>query len=100
MERRLLYAISLMVVGAVLPSLFMKPAPRRPVERGGAPAAAAPESTLGALPPPAPPTAGRTRPVEAELAATRATPISGDTATLVSPTSQYRFSGIGAVLDA
>ncbi|MGE5760550.1 MAG: hypothetical protein ACM37V_09375, partial [Gemmatimonadota bacterium] len=49
MERRLIYAIALMIVVAVLPSLFLKPAPRRPAP----PAAPAPESTARGVQPPA-----------------------------------------------
>ena len=39
MERRLIFAIVLMIVVAVLPSLFLKPAARRPAP-GPVPAAA------------------------------------------------------------
>jgi YidC/Oxa1 family membrane protein insertase len=92
MERRLILAISLMIVVAVVPSFFIKSKPR-PVT----PARPAAESTAVA---PTVPGAGPQ--VRAELpTALSATAVtaSGDTVSLVSPRANYRFSSVGASIE-
>lgn len=96
MERRLLLAISLMIVVAVLPSLFIKPPPRRPTPQGPTPAARdsaaagpAPQTVAPALAPAA------RAPVESAAA-----PVRGDTAGLATPRARYRFNAVGAALES
>jgi YidC/Oxa1 family membrane protein insertase len=98
MERRLLFAISLMIVVAVLPSLFMKPAPRRPSPQPAAPTAA-PESAAAARVTPQPVAPTRVRSVRAP-AGTATAPVAGDTVSLVSPRSRFRFNTVGAALES
>jgi YidC/Oxa1 family membrane protein insertase len=98
MERRLLFAISLMIVVAVLPSLFMKPAPRRPSPQPAAPTAA-PESAAAARVTPQPVAPTRARSVRAP-AGTATAPVEGDTVSLVSPRSRFRFNTVGAALES
>jgi len=100
MERRLLLAIGLMIVVAVLPSLFMKQPPRRPA--AARPVATAPESTA-ALPGAAQsvaPVAPVARALRAAPAAAAVVAAESDTATIVSPRARYRFSALGASLTA
>ena len=98
MERRLLLAISLMIVVAVLPSLFIRPAARRSgVQRGAAAPAAAVAARAESLaaPPPSPGPSARAA-LEAEPAVG---PVTGDTASLGSAQSAYLFSSRGAVIE-
>jgi len=98
MDRRLIFAIALMIVVAVLPSLFMKQSPRRPAP--GRPAAA--ESTQAAG---QPPVAAPARPLVAaatpsrEPAAGMAT-IPADTVSVSTPRAAYRFTTLGAALES
>ncbi|MEK7667055.1 MAG: membrane protein insertase YidC [Gemmatimonadota bacterium] len=96
MERRLLLAISLMIVVAVLPSLFIKPQPRRPTPQRPTPAARdsaatgpAPQAVAPALAPAA------RAPVEPVAA-----PVRGDTAAVATPRARYRFNTVGAALES
>jgi len=95
MERRLLFAISLMIVVAVLPSLFMKPAPRRAPARR---AAVASDSNA-----PVPVAASVAAPSRTAAPATQvASPVAtaaGDTVSLASSRSILRFNSVGAVLE-
>lgn len=99
MERRLLVAIALMIVVAVLPSLFMKQPPRRPA--AVRPVATAPESTAARpeVQPAAPEVSVARRPVTAPAPAA-VLAASADTATLTTPRARYRFSALGASLTA
>jgi YidC/Oxa1 family membrane protein insertase len=91
MERRLLFAIVLMVAILVVPSLFLKSSPRRPLARADSgatraqPAAAEPEV--------APPVAAPS------LAAPARVALAEDTTTLTTAHAAYRFSSIGATLE-
>jgi len=97
MERRLILAIALMIVVAVLPSVFMKPAARRPVagrtavtaESTGAAATAPPAAPVtapqGALVRPRPPAAGAP-----------AIEVRAETVAIATPRARYRFSTLGA----
>jgi len=95
MQRRVLLAITLMVLVAIVPSLFLKPAPRRPRS------AAAPTESLTARParaapePAAPPVIRPT-----ETAAQPGVAIAGDTVSIVTPRSRYRFTTIGGAIEA
>ena len=97
MERRLLMAISLMIVVAVLPSLFLKPARRPPAAAADSVAvpetvavreAAAPTRAIAPAP---------QRPVTQEPQAPAAP---ADTASIVSAQAMYRFTSLGAALEA
>jgi YidC/Oxa1 family membrane protein insertase len=100
MERRLILAISLMIVVAVIPSLFMKPTARRPVP--GQPPAAAESAGAGVPAPPssapAPPVSAARAPVPSAAPGGRA--VSADTVTIVSPRARYRFTTLGAALES
>ena len=100
MDRRLILAIALMIVVAVIPSLFLKQPPRRPaagrpvaaesaLARGQAPASV-PLPTIGAAPAAASaPTgalAGLTAPAE--------------TVSVTTPRAAYRFTALGAGVGA
>jgi len=98
MERRLLFAISLMIGVAVLPSLFMKPAPRRPAPQVPGPAAA-PESAAVIRATPQPVEPSRVQSVRVPAAAGVA-PVAGDTVSLSSPRSRFRFNSVGAVIES
>jgi len=99
MERRLLLAIVLMVTVAVLPSLFMKPAPRRPAP--GAPATGvAPSAPPGTPVAPAPPAPAQPASASPAVGAPRAAPATAiDTASLVSPRSIYRVTSLGGAIE-
>ncbi|HTT67211.1 MAG TPA: YidC/Oxa1 family insertase periplasmic-domain containing protein [Gemmatimonadales bacterium] len=91
MERRLVVAILLMIAVAVVPSLFLKPAPRpRPVraDTAQAPAAAPETARTGAAPQEAP---VRQRPPVATAA-------KAETVVVATPAAQYRLSSVGAAL--
>lgn len=94
MERRLLLAIVLMVVVAVLPSLFVKPGPRRVPAPGGA---GGPRSPIGRAAP-APPERGPV-PTVAEPQPARGGPAAGpvvaDTVSLAGAWFRYRFTTLG-----
>ena len=90
MERRLILAISLMIVVAVIPSFFIKQKPRP-----AAPAHSVPESTSVA--PIAP--AVTSQPGAPAPMAQPAAVAAGDTVSLVSPRAVYRFSTIGAAIE-
>jgi YidC/Oxa1 family membrane protein insertase len=99
MERRLVVAILLMIVVAVLPSLFIKPPPRRPpsavpdTARVGP--AAAPETTHVAPAPRAAPVPPRApRPAAAARPSAPA-----DTVRLTTPHAAYTLSSAGATLE-
>jgi YidC/Oxa1 family membrane protein insertase len=100
MERRLILAIALMIVVAVLPSLFIKPAPRRRPVTGQAPAAA--ESTAGTAAPPTaaavPPAAAVRRSAPAAGAPTIA--VRAETVVVATPHASYRFTTLGAALES
>ncbi len=100
MERRLLLAIVLMVAVAVLPSLFMKPAPRRlPAVAGGA-AATGPAAQPGAPQTPAPRTpASAARTAPALLPAAPAPVPAIDTMSLASARSVYRVTSLGGAIE-
>ncbi len=98
MDRRLILAIALMIVVAVLPSLFLKQPPRRPAAGGpaaaesaqapGQPPVAVPAASLAPVATPAPaPTAG--------MATIRA-----DTVSVSTPRAAYRFTTLGAALES
>jgi len=99
MDRRLILAIALMIVVAVLPSLFMKQPPRRlaasrpaaaeSVSTAGQPPVAAPASLVAAaaVPAPGPASAG-------------ATTVPADTVTVTTPRASYRFTTLGAALES
>ncbi|MDO8667010.1 MAG: YidC/Oxa1 family insertase periplasmic-domain containing protein, partial [Gemmatimonadales bacterium] len=98
MERRLLLAILLMVIVAVVPSLFMKPAPRRPAPgaAGVETPSAAPRQDAALSPAPGVPAA--------PAAVDRSTPQAAaalviDTASLASPRSVYRVTSLGGAID-
>lgn len=110
MERRLVLAVVLMVVVAVLPSLFIKPAPRRPGTPGAPASPAAAPSPAGAAPGATP--SNRAGPESTGVAAPRgpargsprrgappATRPAADTTLLVTGRARYRFTAVGAVLD-
>jgi YidC/Oxa1 family membrane protein insertase len=88
MERRLLLAVSLMVLVLVGPSLFRKPAPRR---------APPPADTAAAVAAPGPASAPRDRAAEAALPPA---PVpSADTASLAGAEAVYGFTSVGAALE-
>ncbi len=92
MERRLVLAIVLMILVAVIPSLFIKPSRRPPVagDTARAPAGPARETASAAPPAPAPaPAPVRRAPP----------PVAADTATVVTPAARYTLSSAGATLD-
>ncbi len=92
MERRLVVAILLMIMVAVVPSLFIKP-PRRPVStdssRVGPPDTARAESV--ARPAPAP-----VRPVRRPAPAAPSAP--AETVSVATPLATYELSGAGATI--
>ena len=92
MERRLILAISLMIVVAVIPSFFIKQKPRP-----AATARLASESTLAA--PAGPAEAPGVRALAPMAAAAVAGAAAGDTVSLASPRATYSFSTIGASLE-
>jgi YidC/Oxa1 family membrane protein insertase len=106
MERRLVVAILLMVVVAVLPSLFFKPV-HRPVAAAAdttrASAARADTSVGGgraaASATPAPPARGAAVPSPRRNAAPAA-PVVAETATVADPLARYTFTTIGAALES
>jgi YidC/Oxa1 family membrane protein insertase len=89
MERRLILAISLMIVVAVVPSFFIKQKPRPAATTRLAPESAAAAPNVRA----ATPQAGAPISMEAPTAAVAAT---GDTVSLGTPRATYSFSTIGA----
>jgi YidC/Oxa1 family membrane protein insertase len=91
MERRLILAISLMIVVAVIPSFFIKKAPRPPV-----PLRSAPESTVAA---PAPAAAAPQLRAPAPTELLGAVAAAGDTVSLVSPRATYAFNTVGAAVE-
>jgi YidC/Oxa1 family membrane protein insertase len=91
MERRLILAISLMIVVAVIPSFFIKKAPRP-----AGPSRPAPESTATA---PAPPGAAPQPRLAAPAEAPAAFRAAGDTVSVSSPRASYGFTTIGAALE-
>lgn len=100
MERRLLLAIVLMVIVAVVPSLFIKPAPRRPA--AGAPAAGAPSAAAppGAPVPAAPaPPAPASAPTGPQPTRAGAAVSAVDTASLASAQAVYRVTSLGAGIE-
>jgi YidC/Oxa1 family membrane protein insertase len=92
MERRLILAISLMIVVAVVPSFFIKQKPRPAATTRLAPesAATAPGGRAAA------PQTGAQIPMEAPSAAVAAV---GDTVSLGTPRATYSFSTIGAGIE-
>jgi YidC/Oxa1 family membrane protein insertase len=102
MERRLVFAILLMIVVAVVPSLLFKPAHRpappgadttraaAPADTGAGHAAATPEAR------PAPPP--RAAPAPAPLAAP-APAVPAETVTVADPLARYTFTTFGAALE-
>ncbi len=91
MERRLVLAIVLMIVVAVIPSLFIKPTKRPPVAGDTARAPALPaRDTASAAP---------AVPVPARRAPTAPRPVAADTATVATPAARYTLSSAGATLD-
>ncbi len=92
MERRLLLAVSLMVLVLVGPSLFRKPAPRRAAPGADSAAAVRPEARA--------PRADTLTPAAATPApAPVPTGLTVDTASLAGTDAVYRFTGMGAALD-
>jgi YidC/Oxa1 family membrane protein insertase len=93
MERRLVVAILLMIAVAVIPSLFLKPAPRRAGAPGDTAQArgAAPESSRTAVEPRAA-EAPRRPPVAAAAA------VAPETVVVSTPAARYRLSSLGAAL--
>jgi len=91
MERRLVVAILLMIAVAVIPSLFLKPAPRRVGAAGDTThvPAAAPESSRAAVEPRA---ATHRPPVSAAAA------VAPETVIVSTPVARYRLSSTGAAL--
>src|SRR5512137_2857525 len=98
MERRLLLAIGLMIVVAVLPSLFLKQQPRRPAARSAVVAASESAAARPSVPQSITPVAPLARPPVAAPAPATVVAAAMDTATLVSPRARYRFSALGASL--
>ena len=96
MERRLILAIALMIVVAVLPSLFLKPAPRRPVAGAGA-AAESTAAAAVATPPSAPAAAASAAPTPAARPAESAP---AETVELATPRARYTFTTYGAALES
>ena len=96
MERRLLLAILLMVIVAVVPSLFMKPAPRRPAPGAAVetPSAAARQDAALA-PAPGVPAA----PAAVDRSTAQAAALVIDTASLASARSVYRVTSLGGSID-
>ena len=96
MERRLIFAIALMIVVAIIPSFFLKQPPRRPV----APPQAA-ESAAATVRPPAPAAgiAAVAAAPAAALPASAAAPVAAESVTIASPKARYRFSTLGAALE-
>ncbi len=105
MERRLVFAILLMIVVAVVPSLFLKPARRPPLRgtdsthaqpgptdtvRAGAAAARGAQAPQTPRPTPVP----AARPAAAPVA-----PVPAETTTVADPLAQYTFTTIGAALE-
>ena len=93
MERRLVFAIVLMILVAVIPSLFIKPAPRRPaVAADTARAAPGPaRDTLAVTP--------RGAPARAQRLAPPQEPTVSETATVVTPVARYTLAGFGAAVE-
>src|SRR5512135_2954693 len=95
MERRLVFAILLMILVAVVPSLFLKP-PRRPVTVADSTLTqAAPRDTVRAP--------AATRPVERRAippAQPRPAAAPAETVTVVSPLARYTLSSAGATLES
>ena len=89
MERRLVLAVSLMIAVLVVPSFFMKPAPRRPTPVADSASVAARQ----AAGPRAPATSAPVR-AAADTAAS-----SADTAAISDPSAFYRITSAGATID-
>ncbi len=99
MERRLVLAIVLMMLVAIIPSLFLKA--RRPVRSasGGDTAGAAvrqpaPESAARAIPAPAPVQRRQAPPVRA------AAPVAAETVTVATPLARYTLTSAGAAIES
>ena len=97
MERRLLLAISLMIVVAVLPSLFFKPARRQTAVAPDS--LAAPESAVVRATP-APIIAAAPAPTRRVLQEPPVPTTLPDTASIVSEQARFRFSSLGAALES
>jgi YidC/Oxa1 family membrane protein insertase len=103
MERRLVLAIVLMILVAVVPSLFIK----RPTAPGPAPAGGGEADTTAAAPRPASDTAARPpRAVPAPVprvtspAPRVAPPAEAETASVVMPDARYALTSFGATLES
>jgi YidC/Oxa1 family membrane protein insertase len=93
MERRLVFAILLMIIVAVLPSLFIK-SPRRPapaVDTTRTPPPVADSAAVRPAPPPEPERMSR--------AAPRQAPASAETVTVATRQARYTLSSAGATLE-
>jgi YidC/Oxa1 family membrane protein insertase len=100
MERRLILAIALMIVVAVVPSIFLKQAARRP---GAGPGAAAAESTgaaAAAAPSPAAAPAVVAPPPPTPVAARAAAAVAAETVEVATPRARYTFTTLGAALES
>jgi YidC/Oxa1 family membrane protein insertase len=95
MERRVLLAIALMVLVAVVPSLFMRPAPRRAGITGAAGRAPAAQPAERVAPARAAAPADRPARTAPSPGAASVT----DTASIVTAHSRYRFSTVGGAMD-
>lgn len=102
MERRLVAAILLMIVVAVVPSLLFKPA-HRPAAPGADTALVAAgrkdSARVATAPVAAPPSAAPVAQVRPSALARPAAPALAETVTVADPLARYTFSTIGAALE-
>jgi YidC/Oxa1 family membrane protein insertase len=93
MERRLVLAIVLMILVAVIPSLFIKPAARRPASAADtAQAARGPEGDTAVAAP-------RAAPVPVRPAPPPQGPATAETASVVTPAARYTLTSFGAAVE-
>lgn len=93
MDRRLILAIALMIVVAVLPSLFMKPPPRRPAANRPV---AAESARTAETPVPAPAVAA----AQAAAAPSTTIAVPVESVSIATPRASYRFTTLGAALES
>ena len=100
MDRRLILAIALMIVVAVLPSMFLKQPPRRVA--AGRPVAAESVQAGGRAPAPlpAPTVAAAPAPTSSRTGAAAGLTAPAETVSVTTPRAAYRFTSLGAALES
>ena len=100
MDRRLILAIALMIVVAVLPSMFLKQPPRRVA--AGRPVAAESVQAGGRAPAPLPArtVAAAPAPASSRTGAAAGLTAPAETVSVTTPRAAYRFTSLGAALES